>query len=225
MTASGQQGTFITFEGIDGSGKTTQLEMLAEALRALGQTVVTTREPGGTAIGDRIRSLVLEPGRGKLSTEAELALLFASRAQNIEEVIVPALDRGDWVLCDRFTDATDAYQGGGRGIDRGLIWKLHALLCRNLQPQLTFILDVDVELALARARRRLHATSSNEGRFEAESIDFFRRVANAYQERAKNEPKRCVLVDGSGSAGDVHRRILASVEAQCGLQAQKKSEG
>ncbi|MGH9486311.1 MAG: dTMP kinase [Terriglobales bacterium] len=196
---------FITLEGLDGSGKSTQLDLLAAHLRQQGGAPVTvTREPGGTALGERIRTLVLET---EPSVGAELALMCASRAQSAEEIIRPALAAGHWVLCDRFHDATEAYQGGGRGWDRAAIATMHRILCGNLQPNLTLILDLDPEVALARARS-LSAAS----RFEREDAEFFARVATAYRALAARESRRCRLIGAHGSREEVAARIRAVVD-------------
>src|ERR671924_590531 len=177
-------GFFITFEGLDGCGKSTQLEKLASVLREEGRPAVVTREPGGTAIGDRIRAILLDSATRKLSPEAELALMFASRAQHVEEVILPALTHGKVVLCDRFTDSTEAYQGGGRKLGSKPVLALHRILCGDLQPDLTILLDSDVGASVARARRRNEAKSAktrghgDENRFEQENRAFFTRVRN-----------------------------------------------
>ncbi len=202
---------FLTFEGVDGSGKSTQLERLAAKLRAAGAGVEATREPGGTALGEAIRALVVGEAGGQLAPEAELALMCASRAQSVRERIRPALERGAWVLCDRFHDATEAYQGGGRGFDRAAIRALHAMLCGDLQPGLTLILDLDPALSLERAHRRAPAT-----RFERESAAFFARVAAAYREIAAREPQRCLLVPAGGAEDEVAARIEQAVRARVG---------
>src|ERR671924_1609389 len=189
-------GFFITFEGLDGCGKSTQLEKLASVLREEGRPVVVTREPGGTAIGDRIRAILLDSATRKLSPEAELALMFASRAQHLEEVILPALTHGKVVLCDRFTDSSEAYQGGGRKLGSEPVLALHRILCGNLQPDLTILMDSDVAASVERARRRNRARSSegngvesDENRFEQESRAFFGRVRAAYLAIAQREPQ------------------------------------
>ncbi len=148
------RGKFITFEGLDGCGKTTQLERLAGVLRQQGIDVVTTREPGGTEIGERIRAVLLDSRTAGLDAHAEMALMFASRAQQIAQVILPALEAGQWVLCDRFTDSTEAYQGGGRQLGSEAVLRLHEVLCRGLWPDLTILMDTDVSASVARARRR-----------------------------------------------------------------------
>ena len=212
------RGKFITFEGLDGTGKSTQLRKLAEALRAAGHKVVETREPGGTATGERIRRVLLDSATSGLSSNAEMALMFASRAQHIAEVIQPALDRGQIVLCDRFTDSTEAYQGSGRKLGTSAVLELHRVLCRNLQPDLTFLLDSNPTHSLNRARRRNEAAKksgrgrSDENRFEQETRAFFSRVREGYLAIAKREPHRVVLVDASGTPAQTHARIRETFE-------------
>jgi len=201
---------FITFEGLDGSGKSTQAELLAEHLRQRGEEVVLTREPGGTALGERIRALVLGAGE-RPGPETELALMCASRAQSVRELIRPALERGAWVICDRFHDATEAYQGGGRGMDAEVIRSLHRLLCGDLQPDLTLVLDLEPQASLARARRLPTA-----GRFERESDEFFQRVARAYQLIAQREPQRCRLLAASGTPAAVAQRVRDALALRLG---------
>ncbi|HET9784941.1 MAG TPA: dTMP kinase [Terriglobales bacterium] len=202
------RGRFISFEGIDGSGKSTQQARLAATLRLRGVDVVTTREPGGTPVGEQVRSLVLG---ARPSPLAELALMAASRAQSVAELIEPALSVGRWVLCDRFHDATEAYQGGGRGLDREAIRTLHRILCHDLQPDLTLIFDLDPALSLERARKLPQA-----GRFEAESMQFFARVAGAYREIAAREPARCRLISAQGAVEEVEARVLHAVNQTMG---------
>ncbi len=206
------RGKFITIEGLDGCGKSTQLERLAGALRRDGLRLVVTREPGGTATGDKIRSILLNTGTANLSAYAELALMFASRAQHQQEVIQPAISEGKVVLCDRFTDSTEAYQGGGRKLGSEPVLALHRILCGNLQPDLTILMDSDVAASVERARRRNRArgndTQSDENRFEQESRAFFGRVRNAYLAIARREPQRVVVVDARGTADETHAQIL-----------------
>jgi dTMP kinase len=233
------RGLLITLEGLDGSGKTTQIERLAvwlkmrepAALRAEpgapglvcrgGENwdsrsgVIVTRQPGGTAIGDRIRALLLDSRSAGLAPMAEMALMFADRAQTIAQVIQPALDQGKIVLCDRFTDSTEAYQGGGRQLGSAPVLELHRLVCANLQPDLTLLLLPSLESSLARARRRNHRTAQqsglDEGRFETETDAFYRRVWEKYREIAAREPARVVLIEGDLSIEEVHERIVAAV--------------
>jgi dTMP kinase len=208
------RGKFITFEGLDGCGKSTQLEKLATELRVRGIDVVTTREPGGTNIGERIRAVLLDSRTAGLDAHAEMALMFASRAQLIAEVVAPALDAGQWVLCDRFTDSTEAYQGGGRQLGSDAVLQLHKTLCRGLWPDLTILMDCDVSSSVGRARRRNQAATGetpNENRFEKESYAFFTRVRNAFLEIAKREPQRVALVDARPKLEIVHPQIVRVV--------------
>ena len=212
------RGYFITFEGLDGCGKSTQLKKLAPALKKLGCAVIMTREPGGTKSGEKIRNLLLDTGTSGLSPYAELALMFASRAQHIKEVIQPAMTEGKVVLCDRFTDSTEAYQGGGRKLGSEPVLELHCILCGNLQPHLTILLDSDVAHSVERARRRnlSQASGSNRGesdenRFEQESRAFFGRVRNSYLAIARREPHRVTVIDARGTPQQTHARIIEVV--------------
>ncbi len=205
------RGKFITFEGLDGCGKSTQLENLAAALRRQNIDVVTTREPGGTVIGEQIRAVLLSSRTAGLDFHAEMALMFASRAQLIAEVIEPALSRGQWVLCDRFTDSTQAYQGGGRQLGTGPVLRLHETLCRDLWPDLTILMDSDVSSSVKRARRRNKIAKQDENRFEKESEAFFTRVREAFLGIARREPQRVVLVDARPPVAEVHEKIVRVV--------------
>ena len=181
-------GHFVTFEGIDGSGKSTHIEGVAATLRARGVTVLLTREPGGTPLGESLRDIVLKQS---MTREAETLLMFAARAEHVAKVIRPALAQGQWVLCDRFTDATYAYQAGGRGMDERSIAQLEQWVHPDLQPSLTILFDVAPEVA---ARRLTHARSAD--RFEAEPIAFFGAVRAMYLKRAAANPARFLIVDG-----------------------------
>ncbi len=207
------RGKFITFEGLDGCGKSTQLERIAGVLRQQGIEAVTTREPGGTEIGERIRAVLLDSRTAGLDPYAEMALMFASRAQQIAQVILPALEAGKWVLCDRFTDSTEAYQGGGRQLGSEAVLRLHEVLCRGLWPDLTILMDSEVSASVARARRRNKAAAheSDENRFEQESHAFFSRVRDAFLEIARREPQRVALVDARPSLEVVHPEIVRVV--------------
>lgn len=211
------RGFFLTFEGLDGSGKSTQLRKLQEWLVARGEDVVTTRQPGGTRLGDRIRILLLDSRKRPLDPRAELGLMFSDRAQAIAEVIRPALDRGAIVLCDRYTDSTEAYQGGGRELGSTRVLALHRELC-NLDPDLTLLLLPDFDASLARARQRNRsaraATGRDENRFESLDTGFFRRVYDQYRVIAAREPQRVVAIEGDAGVEEVHRRILSIVEAR-----------
>ena len=209
------RGYFITFEGLDGSGKTTQLRRLAASLQAAGHHVITLRQPGGTALGDRIRTVLLdsrsEAALGPIAPTAEMALMFADRAQSIAQIIRPALAAGSIVLCDRYTDSSEAYQGGGRQLGSQRILAMHAAACDNLQPDLTLLLLPSLESSLRRARRRnqrhIERQGTDENRFERESDDFYRRVHAKYEEIAAREPQRIVPVRDDASIDHIHTRI------------------
>ena len=205
------RGILITFEGLDGCGKTTQLARLAEDLKARSLDVLATREPGGSVIGERIRAILLDSRTAGLSSHAELALMFADRAQHVEEVIQPALKMGKIVLCDRYTDSTEAYQGHGRRLGSEVVLNLHRELCRDLWPDLTLLLETDTDAAVSRARNRNKTTSSAEGRFEAEDAAFFRRVQKGFETIARRERKRVVRV-GPGTIQNVETEILRVID-------------
>jgi dTMP kinase len=220
LCVAAQRGKFITFEGLDGCGKSTQLERLAATLREHGMQVVVTREPGGTPTGEKIRQLLLDTRTAALSPWAELALMFASRAQHIQEVIFPALNHGQIVLCDRFTDSSEAYQGGGRKLGSEPILELHRILCNGLKPDLTILMDSDVASSVERARRRNQTRSPeafDEGRFESENRAFFTRVHNCYLEIAKREPERIAVVDARGTPDQTQAKILEIVNRRLNL--------
>jgi dTMP kinase len=205
-------GLFISFEGVDGCGKTTQLRQLSQRLQTIGRQVVETVEPGGTGAGRAIRSILLDPDHHGLDRRAELLLYFASRAQNIAEVILPALGRGDSVLCDRFTDSTIVYQGAGRGIDRATILELHRIACGDVCPHVTLLLDIDLETSLGRARQRNLAMASNETRMDDQNRDFFERVRAGYHDLALAEPNRIRVIDARGSIESVAVRVWEEVQ-------------
>jgi len=224
VRSNSHRGRFITFEGLDGCGKSTQLEKLAELLRKQNLSVVVTREPGGTPTGEKIRQLLLDTGTAALAPLAELALMFASRAQHINEVIQPALAEGQIVLCDRFTDSTEAYQGGGRKLGSEPVLALHRILCGDLQPDLTILMDSDVAASVERARRRNKIVKagrgkSDENRFEQESRAFFGRVHNAYLAIAARESQRVAVVDARGSVQETHHQIVELVRRKLKLAA------
>jgi dTMP kinase len=210
-------GHFITFEGIEGSGKSTQIAMLRAALQQLGHAVVQTREPGGCAIADQIRSILLHPQNSALEATAELLLYAAARAQHVNEIIRPALASGQLVLCDRYTDATLAYQGDGRGLDRELIIELNRVASQAATPDLTILIDLQVETGLARAlSREVALQDSSEGRFEREALDFHQRVRDGYLALSKAEPARFAVVDGSlpieELAAEIQQEVLRFLE-------------
>lgn len=208
---SGRRGIFITFEGLDGCGKTTQLTRLYETLRARGVDTVATREPGGTKVGERIRAILVDSSTVGLSPLAELTLMFADRAQHVKEVIEPALSSGKTVLCDRYTDSTEAYQGYGRKLGSELVLNLHRELCNDLWPDLTLLLDSDLDASIARARSRNRKTESSEGRFESETAAFFGRVYAGFEKIAQREGTRVVRIPG-GSIRSVDAATLDVVE-------------
>jgi dTMP kinase len=218
-----RRGKFITFEGLDGTGKSTQMRRLAAAIRAAGHKVVETREPGGTLTGEKIRKVLLDSGTAGLSPLAEMALMFASRAQHIAEVIEPAVAAGSIVLCDRFTDSTEAYQGSGRKLGSDPVRELHRVLCGNLQPDLTILLEANPHASVSRARRRNKLASKSAGhsldenRFEQETRAFFARVREGYAAIAKREPARVVIVDARGTPGQTQRAILDVVRKKLKL--------
>jgi len=206
---------FITFEGLDGSGKSTQLRRLAEALRTEGYEVVTTRQPGGTALGDRIRSILVdsrsEAEFGGIDAVAELTLMFADRAQSLAQIILPAVDRGAIVLCDRYTDSSEAYQGAGRELGPERVLALHRCVCNDIWPSLTVLLLPSLEKSLQRARRRNERNTlrngTDEGRFEGEKDVFFERAYAQYEAIARRCPERVVQI-GDGSIEEIAARIL-----------------
>lgn len=223
------RGKFITFEGLDGVGKSTQLEKLARWLRDHGLDVITTREPGGTELGQRLRMVLLSSRTAGLSPLAELALMFADRAQHIEQQILPALQRGQWVLCDRFTDSSEAYQGGGRELGSEIVLQLHKTLCHNLKPDLTILMLTDLEHSINRARRRNQEQSRqnehDENRFEEENRAFHKRVLQAYLAIAEREPERVVRVDAKEAVDKVHKKIVSIVESRLRLPAMQTKAG
>jgi dTMP kinase len=209
------RGLFITLEGLDGSGKTTQLNRLTAWLQKRGFEPVVTRQPGGTVTGNRIRELLLDSRSAALAPMAEMALMFADRAQAVAEVIEPALARGSIVVCDRFTDSTEAYQGGGRELGSHAVLELHRLVCRDLQPDLTLLLLPSLEKSLERARRRNDRVEANNGpdesRFEREQDAFYRRVWQNYREIAARDRERVVAIEGDLSIEEVHEQIIEAV--------------
>jgi dTMP kinase len=205
---------FITLEGIEGAGKTTVADRLTQALRARGHTVHATREPGGTKVAERIRSVVLDRGEEHISATAETLLMFGARQIHVDNLIRPALTRGEWVLCDRFTDATHAYQGGGRGVDRLLIERLAQAVHGDLQPDCTLLLDVPVHVGLERMQARRGAVD----RFEIESGQFFERVLGRYLELARAHPQRFRVIDATAKLEQVCDAALAALEGALGLE-------
>ena len=209
MSAAGR---FVTMEGIEGVGKSTQVARLSEALKSLGVAHVVTREPGGTPLAESIRDVVLTAREETLPPAAELLLMFAARAVHLANYIEPNLQAGRWVICDRFTDATYAYQGGGRQLPMSSIGELESMVQGTLRPHLTLLLDAPVENALARARRR--NAGSTEDRFERERNEFFERVRSVYRARAAAEPDRIAIIDATGSIDEVGARILEQLKVR-----------
>lgn len=213
------QGVFITFEGLDGSGKSTQLRLLAASLTQRGYSVVMTRNPGGTVLGDRIRALLLDSRTddavGGIAPETEMALMFADRAQSLHQVIRPALVAGSVVLCDRYTDSSEAYQGAGRSLGPERILALHRAICDDQQPELTVLLLPPLAASLARARRRnqrnLRTQGTDENRFEREGDDFYARIYQQYEQIAAREPGRVLAIREDASIERIAEMILAAV--------------
>ncbi|MBI3800329.1 MAG: dTMP kinase [Deltaproteobacteria bacterium] len=206
-------GFFISFEGIEGSGKSTQVALLAQALRSQGYDVVVTREPGGTAVGQVLRRLLLESTSAPLAPGAELYLMLADRAQHIQEIIAPALRANKIVLSDRFVDSTTAYQGYGRGVELGLLAQLNAFACSECMPALTLVLDLPVSEGLKRVRQRQSGTEGTD-RFEAESVAFHERVQAGYLAVARSDSQRVRLLDAMRSVEVIHQEILAVVQGR-----------
>ena len=205
-----QRGRFITIEGGEGVGKTTQIECVRAAVARAGFEVIVTREPGGTPLAEKVRHVLLDPSSESMPRTAELLLMFAARSVHLENLIRPALLRGAWVVCDRFTDATYAYQGGGRGVSRALITQLESLVQGDLRPDLTLLLDAPVELALSRARARNGPNGAD--RFEQEQAAFFERVRSAYLAIADAEPARVKVIDASADVVTVSSRLAEVIE-------------
>lgn len=202
-----KRGQFITLEGCEGVGKSTNLQFIEQCLRERGIDVVVTREPGGTPLAEEIRELVLAKRNEKVNALAELLLIFAARAQHLQEIIVPNLQAGRWVLCDRFTDATYAYQGRGRGLNKGEVEQLEQLVQGELRPNLTILLDIDIEQGLQRADER-----GELDRFESEPREFFQTVRDAYLTRARQEPDRFMIVDAAPPLVEVQAAIKQALE-------------
>ncbi|MCI5107356.1 MAG: dTMP kinase [Pseudomonadales bacterium] len=202
------KGKFITIEGVEGVGKSTQIESLQQFLRQRNIDFDLSREPGGTFYAEKIRQVLLEINEENLDPRAELLLIFAARAQHLSERIIPALDSGQWVLCDRFTDATYAYQGGGRELGSHMVEQLETLVQGALRPDLTIILDLDPEIGLERARDR-----ADLDRFEREELEFFKRVRGVYLQRAKEFPQRYLVIDAAGNIESVRDKLLSGFAA------------
>jgi len=198
-----KKGLLITLEGIEGAGKSTAVDFIEDFLTKEGHDVIKTREPGGTVIGEQIREILLKNENYTLTYDTELLLVFSARAQHIQEVILPALSSGKIILCDRFTDASYAYQGGGRGIDASRINLLEKWVQGDLRPNLTLLFDLDVSIGMQRTKKR-----SDADRFEREEINFFEKIRNTYLERAKNEPQRFRIINSASSLESVKEQII-----------------
>lgn len=211
MSTTSRRGLFLTFEGLDGSGKTTQMRRLAEKLRSQGGEVVELAEPGTTEIGRKIRSILLDPSHETMSPVAEMLLYFAARAQTVDEILRPALERGSTVLSDRWTDSTRAYQGYGRGLGLEWIDQLDRIACRGIEPDLTVLVEIGVGEGLRRARARNADQGAEETRMDEQAESFYERVARGYRELAETHG-RIVAVDGRGSAETVEGRVWNALE-------------
>ncbi len=208
-------GCFITFEGVEGCGKTTQLRLLAGHLEQRGLTVKVTREPGGCPIADQVRSILLDAANRNMEPMAELFLYAAARAQHVAEIVKPALEAGSIVLCDRFTDATIAYQGYGRGLSHPVITELNRLATHGVTPEMTVLLDCPVEMGLERAFTRINSTrGAREERFELEAAEFHRRVRDGYLELARQAPDRFIVINGAGNIAEVEEAVRKAVLAR-----------
>ena len=196
---------FISFEGTEGVGKTTQIKMLSAALKSKAQKVCLTREPGGTILGEKIRDILLTT-HNKIYLRTELLLMFAARAEHLEQVILPSLKRGEWVLCDRYIDSSYAYQGGGRGIEMNDINALENLVCQKILPRVTFLLDAPINIGLQRIQLR-----EKLDHFEQQSVDFFKRVRDVYLNRAKKYCHRILLLKAMDTKFKIHRKILKAI--------------
>lgn len=210
MATSPIRGRFITLEGIEGAGKSTVAQLVSEWLASRGVTARVTREPGGTPLAERVRKIVLDRGDEAVAPRAETLLMFAARSIHVENLIRPALARGEWVLCDRFTDASRAYQGYGRGMDLAWIENLAQAVHGDLQPDCTLLLDLPVEVGLRRARSRSGVAAD---RFEAETTEFFERVRRGYLQIALAEPKRVRVIDAAAALPSVSQQVTAVLES------------
>ncbi|RRQ20580.1 dTMP kinase [Thiohalobacter thiocyanaticus] len=201
------KGRFITVEGGEGVGKTTNINYIESLIKEKNKSLITTREPGGTPLAEAVRGLLLDPVHRGMHPDCELLLMFAARAEHLDKVIRPALERGDWVLCDRFTDATYAYQGYGRGLSLERIAELEQLVQGGLRPDLTLLLDVPVEIGMERAGNR-----SDPDRFEQENLEFFERIRQGYLSRARVEPERFAVIDAGQELEAVQSGIRQALE-------------
>jgi dTMP kinase len=204
-----RSGLFLNFEGVDGCGKSTQKQLLAERLRRSGYGVLETEEPGGTPIGKQVRNVLLDPANREMAATAELLLYFACRAQNVEQWIVPAMQEGHIVLTDRFTDSTLAYQGYGRGLGEEVVLQLHRIACHRVLPHLTFLFEIDLETSLQRARAR-----NRSDRMDEQAVEFYERVREGYRRIAEREPERFCVLDGRAPIEEIAGQVWRAAEAR-----------
>jgi len=205
-----QSGMFISLEGSEGVGKTTSLQFIQQYIESQGHQVLVTREPGGTPMAEELRDILLAEREEKVEEDTELLLMFAARCQHVAQVIKPALEQGIWVICDRFVDASYAYQGGGRGIDFAKIEQIENFCLQGFKPDLTLLLDMSVEEGIARTKKRGAAD-----RFETEKMEFYERIRAAYLQRAKNDPKRVSVIDAAPSIELVQKSLAIALESVC----------
>ena len=224
-----KKGRFITLEGGDGTGKSTQVKLLAESLSKSGIDVITTREPGGTPQAERIRDLLLQRDSGSFDPMTEALLLFAARREHLVTKIFPALEQGKWVISDRFADSSRAFQGYGMGLDMSVIEKLYTLVAGDFAPDLTLIFDIDPVTGLARSGRKKettqNTTESTEDRYERMGLAFHEKLRNGFLEIARKFPDRCVLIDAAASVDEVHARILSVIAGRFGISMKKVKHG
>ncbi|MDY0008698.1 MAG: dTMP kinase [Bdellovibrionales bacterium] len=223
------KGVFITLEGGDGTGKSTQIRLLADTLSAAGVNVVTTREPGGTPQAERIRNMLLQRDSGTFDPLTEAMLMFSARREHLVNKIWPAMDAGQWVISDRFADSTRAFQGFGMGLDMGLIEKLYTLVAGDFHPDLTLIFDIEPEAGLARSMKHMSQTAniaeSTEDRYERMGLAFHSRLREGFLKIAHDNPARCVVIDAADDILTVHRKVVAVITERFGLSLQEAKHG
>lgn len=219
------KGIFITLEGGEGTGKSTQIKLLQQALLAAGKDVVTTREPGGTDQAERIRTLLLQGDTGSFDPMTEALLLFAARREHLVHKIWPAIESGQWIISDRFADSSRAFQGYGMGLDMQVIEDLYQTVAGTFQPNLTFIFDIDPELGLKRSLRRLQKSNITEDRYERMGLPFHQRIRKGFLEIAKKFPERCVVIDAGQGIQEIHRQVMKVVSTRFGISAKEVQHG
>jgi dTMP kinase len=220
-----KKGLFITLEGGEGTGKSTQAKLLAEALAATGIEAVITREPGGTPAAERIREVLVKNDTGRLEPLTEMLLLSAARHEHIVHKIRPALSAGQWVISDRFVDSTRAMQGAGMGLDRAVIEAVYGMISGGLKPDLTLVFDIDPALGLKRSTKRLAAQSSGEDRYERMELAFHERLRQGFLDIARAEPQRCAVIDASQGIEDVHAAVMRAVAERTGVKTKEAAHG